>query len=657
MGTSSVAFPLDGIYPQLTNPILVVLSGTEISRKHQLMKHFFDEMHSEYMAAQLYRDTAQPAQCSELIPIPVTPTFTLQPAFFSELDAAIRRSKRHRYPNNNDLTVCLFFDSTTSDMLVTEVCRELYALLSHAYYNHVFFDIYFLLLEDFVPSDGRITQNADAARQLSELHKQEWVRYIFLLSDVTSKGQLILDSDRLFQTVLTAVLLTNSYPGGANMSQLQDILMREAEGGKFFCLGQTALWPSVREIQQMVQAELLLQLSARIQTNESFPKKQSCLGSLFDDIRNRILEESRGIEYIGCYAYTVPAAASSLTNSDCLDTFFHENPDLYMEEVGKRCRQHFEEQTVHYWRQIKVWLDDMLCQYNASICVPQCEQFVAAAADACLNQLQQQLQARSNSARNRFVAWKNETALMKRRSWRCAPQRAAYRLLDQWRVQKADELTYQVMDRCISDIRAHIKLWQEDIIRKCGLFSELKRSADHKWDTLLRDSTASVRLLLQYRRHALSAYLQQYPWRVDACRSQLDTLLTKTAGAADIADLVSVHTEQLLREGGRSTLPWADFQLFNGPDNAQTEAAYEKLYHALKTDIPLNTRRDIPNAATYLCFLGRTQDSFVDYVQQQGDFPCVLHFEEYFIPPEVFCFQHLSSSSAFFWKEHINQEG
>lgn len=657
MGTSSGTFPPGGIYPQLANPIFVVLSGTEISRKHQLMKHFFDEMHSEYMAAQLYRDTAQPAQCSELIPIPVTSASTLQPAFFSELDAAIRRSKRHRYPNNNDLTVCLFFDSTTSDMLVTEVCRELYALLSHAYYNHVFFDIYFLLLEDFVPSDGRIAQNATAARQLSELHDQEWVRYIFLLSDVTSKGQLILDSDKLFQTVLTAILLTNSYTREKTMGQLQDILIREAEGSKFFCLGQTTLCPSVREIQQMVQTELLLQLSTQVQINENFPKKQSCLGSLFDDIRSSVLKESGEIEHIGCYTYTVSAAASALTNSDCLDTFFHENPELYMEEVGKRCRQHFEEQTVHYWRQIKVWLDDMLCQYNASICIPQCEQFVVAVADDCLNQLQQQLQARSNTARDQFVAWKNEAALIKQRSWRCASERAAYCLLDQWRVQKVDELTYQIMDRCISDIRTYIKCWQEDVIRKCSLFSELKRSTDHKWTTLLRDSTASVRLLLQYRRNALSAYLQQYPWRVGACRSQLDALLRKEAGAAEIANLVSIHTEQLLREGARSTLPWVDSQLFNEPDNAQTVAAYEKLYHSLKTDIPLNTRRDIPNAATYLCFLGRTQDSFVNYVQQQDDFPCVLHFEEYFIPPEVFCFQHLSSSSTFFWKEHINQGG
>lgn len=657
MEISNGHVPSDGIYPQLANPIFVVLSGAEISRKHQLMKHFFDELHSEYTAAQLYRDTAQPAQRSGLIPIPVTSASTLQPVFFSELDAAIRRSKRHRYPNNNDLTVCLFFDSTTSDMLVTKVCRELYSLLSHAYYNHVFFDIYFLLLEDFVPCAGRIAQNSNAARQLSELHKQEWVRYIFLLSDVTNTGQLILDSDKLFQTVLTAVLLTNSHSRGETMGQLQDILIREAEGGKFFCLGQTALCPSVREIQQMVQAELLVQLSAQVQTNEDFPKKQSCLVSLFDDIRSDILKESGEIEHIGCYAYTVSAAASVVTNSDCLDTFFHENPELYMEEVEKRCRQHFEEQTVHYWRQVKVWLDDMLCQYNASICVPQCEQFVVAVADDCLNQLQQQLQARSNDARDRFVAWKNKAALMRRRSWRRAPERAAYRLLDQWRVQKADELTYQIMDRCISDIRTRIKCWQEDIIRKCSLFSELRRSTDHKWDTLLRDSTASVRLLLQYRRNALSAYLQQYSWRVGACRSQLDALLGKEAGAAEIANLISIHTEQLLREGARSTLPWVDFQLFSGPDNTQTEVAYEKLYHALKTDIPLNTRRDISNAAVYLCFLGRTQYSFVNYVQKQDDFPCVLHFEEYFIPPEVFCFQHLSSSSAFFWKEHINQGG
>lgn len=645
-----------GICPQLTNPILFVLSGADTGHRYQLLEQFFAGIRSKFMVAQLSESAVGTVGSEDLVQLPIPLGQDSSRSFFTALDSMIRKTKLHKYPNNNDLTVCLLFDSSNGSIPLSNVCEDLYQLLTNAYYNRVVFDIYFLHRESFLIQNDLEKQNTSAAKQLGQIQNKEWLRYIFLLSDVSSGGQLTADSGKLFRMVLSSVFLTNCSAGEKSMVQLQDYLIHESESSKVFCLGQTEMQQSAHDIRQMIQAELLQELSANISFRENLPKKSGLLGTLYRDIYNEITARSNNIEHIGCYTYTIPEGAVTLTNADCLDVFFHENPALFMAEAEQQCRQYFLRQEEHYWRQIKVWLDDLLYQYNVSICVPQCEQFVVAMAEEALDKLQQQFYAEANRARELFIEWKNQRVYTMRK-WPAAPERFAYDLLEQWRIRKAKEITYSILTMCISDIRNQIHFWQTAIAHKCNLFTKLHSNTDSGWTNLLQDSSSTKQILLQYRRSKLRAYLQNNQWQVDTCRSQLDALLVKQAGAADIANIVSAHTEKLFWEGLRLSLPWAAPYLPSESEDSQVKDLYEILYDALKTDIPLSARRHIHDAMPYLCFFGGSEDRFINYVKQRNEFQYILHFEEQHISPEVFYYQHLPSIEVFFWKELISSGG
>lgn len=637
--------------PQFTNPILVVLSGRKVEQKLKLLERFFGSING-YMAAQLYENFAELVEDSNLIPIPVN--FEEHGVFFTAMDAAIRKNKVHKYSNNNDLTVCLFVDSASSIPL-QDICEQLHKLLNGAYYNRVFFDVYYLLWENFMSDVAGKTRSANAEKQVLSLGTQEWVRYVFLASDVNSKGQLIADEDKLFRMVLTAMFLTNCSIDGRDMTELQDLLMRVTENGKFFTLGQAALYQSAQQIDQVIRTELLEHLSTGTYCDKDLPKQMTCLATLYSDIFDEVWEESCQIEHIGCYTYAIPT--DMLTNVDCLDILFHENPALYMKEVKVRCQRRLMERIPQYWQRVKAWLNDLLCQCGASICAPECGTLAAAVADAALDHLQQQFQKEAAGVCKQFLTWKNQMVEKPRRRWWLAQERFAYRLLDQWRRQKVEELVYEFLDEYIYDIRTRVKLWKEEITRTCVLFAELQHDAQREWAALLRDSSPTERLLLKYRKKMLSAYLRRESHCVDACCRQLNALLGRQTETAEMAGVIYRHTEQLRWEGEQSAQSWADPRLPDGTSNPEVEALYNALYSALKVDAPLNTRRHIPNASTYICFFGGTQDRFISYVRQQNEFQYIPHFEDGSIALEVFCFQHLSTGSDFFWKEHMDEGG
>lgn len=644
------AFPSENC-PQFANPIMVVLSGRKVGQKLKLLERIFGSING-YMVAQLYENFADLVEDSNLIPIPVN--FEEHGVFLTAMDAAIRKNKVHKYPNNNDLTVCLFIDSA-SIIPLQDICEQLLKLLNGAYYNRVFFDIYYLLWEDFVPDTAGKAWSANAGKQVLTLGAQEWVRYVFLASDVNSKGQLIADEAKLFRMVLTTMFLTNCSTDRGDMTGLQDLLMRVTENGKFFALGQAALYQSTQQIDQVIRTELLEQLSASTHCDKDLPKQMTCLATLYSDIFDEIWGESCQIEHIGCYTYAMPT--DTLTNGDCLDVLFHENPALYMKEVKVRCQRRLMERIPQYWQRVKAWLNDLLYQCRASICAPECGTLAAAVADTALDHLQQQFQKEAAGASNRFLTWKNQMVEKPLNKWWSARERFAYRLLDQWRRQKVEELVYEFLDEYIYDIRTRVKLWKEEITRTCVLFAELQHDAQRKWTALLRDSSPTEQLLLQYRKKVMSAYLQREPQCVEACCRQLNALLGRQPEMAEIAGVIYRHTEQLRWEGEQSAQPWANPRLPDGMSDPEVEALYNALYSVLKVDVPLNTRRHIPNASTYICFFGGAQNHFIGYVRKQNEFQYIPHFEDDSIALEVFCFQHLSTGSDFFWKEHMDKGG
>lgn len=636
-------------YPQLTNPMLLVLSDTDIEQRLMLTKRLFGELGCESMIAQLGTGVPCLSEDDNVIRISTNPSPSGSYLSMESLDRVIRQDKLHKYPHNNDLTICLFFDSSSSNIPLIEICTELYNTLTNAYYNRVVIDIYFLLLEDFVESDPIRLQNILAARKLGSIEAQEWIRYIFLLSDVNSEGQLTNDYDRLFTTVLTSAFLTNSCNGdGKSIGKLEDVLMRETETGKFFCLGHISLQQSVEDIFHMVRKELLNALSKDSESKLDLSRELFFPNILVSDVKKEVTQQSSGIRHIPYYKSGFVENTIEISNSDLLDLCFHDGPERFMDEAEIRSQKHFAEYSANYWRQLKAWMDDTLFQFSYGISANGYEDYVASEANKVLLNLEQIYHQKYDAAKEELRQWKSQSVRY------TAKKRISVILsvLMEWRDLKADEVMQKLLISCISDMRTRIKYWRDDMARKYMLFSALHQDEESRWNGLIRDSDMALRLLLEYRQKEFVSYLCDNRWWINACCGRINSLLREEISKDELINMVSAEADKFVCEGLQTSLPWADTRLPEGI-NPRIDDLYTMLYQALKTEIPLLTRRRIYNAATYLCFFGKTSTRFTRYIYEQGEYQYILHLNDKSASPMVMFFRHLESCAAFFWKELV----
>lgn len=590
----------------------------------------------------------------DIITLPNTVELKNESDFISLLDIAIRRTKSHKYFNNNDLTVCLFLDSDSINThQIGDTIKELYKLLNKAYYNRVCVDIYFLLLEEFTLCSKTKSKNEVAKNMLSEFSKQDWVRYIYLLSDVNNKGQLITDRNELFQLMLDSAFLTNCLVNNENINRLQDILIRESESSKYFCIGQVALCPSEQGMKQMVRAELLQKLLKDDIVNSDSPEMPSFLKFLCDDIQNELF--GKALEIPPDSSATVPISVSSLTNFDYLYLFFKNKPMQKMDQIELECKEEFLNKADYYFQQANIWINDLLDQFNMNFWTSQYEGFVTTTVMYFINQYQSQIYAECKLAHEEYISWKNQKITVKRKIKRAKRQELASQLLEQWRGFQVKERVYSVLDECIAEICYRIKLWHEDIMKKCRLFSELQIDSDYRWRVLLQNSTQTQKLLLKYERKIFSEYLMQNPWKVNKCRQQLNSLLRNEISSEAIENTIAPFIEQLFWEVRQFLLLWQNFDQVSGLKNTQIKELYMKLYHVTETDILLNTRRNIFNTEPYLCFYGIFCKQLIRYIQGQNESDYILCFENPSTLAKVFYVQNLPSSSTFFWKEDTSE--
>lgn len=638
--------------PQLTNPMLLVLPNHDVEQRLMQTDKFFDVLGCRPMRARLSTGVPCLSEDDGVIIISSRPSRAGSYLSLEAFDRVIRQNKLHKYPHNNDLTVCLFFDSFSSNIPLSEICTELYNTLTNAYYNRVVFDIYFLLLEDFVASSKRRFQNLIAAQKLGDIQSCEWVRYIFLLSDVNSEGQLTNDYNGLFTTVLMSIFLTNSCNGdGKSLGRLEDVLMRETETGKFFCLGHISLQQSSQDIRHMVRTELLRALSKNAEIKTVRSEEISIHSMLASDVKNEVDRQSFGIMHIPCYRISLPDNINEINKSNFLDICFHDGPARFIDEAENRCRKHFTEHIGNYWRQLKTQMDDMLCQFDHGLSDEGCEEYVASKVDMALSKYEQLCQDKRSAINEEILLWKSQALRV------CSRKviSIAFNLLEEWRDLRVREIVIKLLNFCISDMRTRINYWRDDIARKCRQFSMLCQREESSWNTLVRDSDMASRILLEYRQRELTSYLHNNQWWIDACRGRINFLLREQIGETDLVNIVAAETEQLLCEGLQASLPWSDTNLPEDSD-PRIDELYTGLYQALKNEIPLLTRRRIYNAPTYLCFFGGASARFIEYVCDQGEYQYLLHFDDKSSSPVVLFFRHIESSAVFFWKE-LNSEG
>ena len=135
--------------------------------------------------------------------------------------------------------------------------------------------------------------------------------------------------------MLNSVLLTNCIIDNENINRLQDILSRESENSKFFCIGSVSFYPFEHQIQQLVRTELLDQLFKDEITHDTSFEMPGCIKSLYNDILDKLNENKIHI------SRSVVAPKLSISNIDYLDLFLSDELIKKINETVIEVRKEF----------------------------------------------------------------------------------------------------------------------------------------------------------------------------------------------------------------------------------------------------------------------------------------------------------------------------
>lgn len=613
----------NGSHLYLRNPIIMLFAYALEDDSCDLLQRSLEYSQKEHIIIQTQENNVR--EISDVLTLSDTGTFD---QIKEELDRAVRRTKERKHFNNNDLTVCLFLDSkSVSSSDIIDKCKELYLLLKNAYYNNIYFDVYYLIINDFVVIDsGRKTAN----EKVLALSKNEWVRNIYLLGDVDSDGRLITNRNELFIPMLNSVLLTNCIIDNENVNRLQDILSRESEESKFFCIGSVSFYPFDHQIQQLVRTELLDQLfNDEVISDTSF-EMPGFIKSLYNDILDRLNENKIHI------SRSAVAPKLGMSNIDYLDLFLSDELIKEINETEIEVRKEFHGKIDSYWNKLKKQINDFLNQVNISFWSPQYVEYIVKTVISYVNQLRLVLYNDYVKNLKRYKEWNEEKINIRKPKYN---MKLAEELFEKWCYFQNEKKAYIIFDDCVKTILDLLKKWQKKVSDNCETFYKIKYESDFKWMILLKNCTNTQKPFLKYIRCFFSEYLSKNPYKVNACRQMLNGYYDLEFDSNTIENTIEYFITQFEWEIKHFITPNPEIVI---PDS-EIKKMNKKLYQTIEKKIFINLQRYIQDTEPYICYYGNLYNRFIEYIQKENH--NILLFENHHISDQILYFQSISSDN------------
>ncbi len=585
-------------YLYLRNPILMLFSYALEDDSCDLLQRSLERSRNEHIIIQTNENNVR--EISDVITLSETGTFD---QIKEELDKAVRRTKEKKHFNNNDLTVCLFLDSkSVSSSNILDKCEELYSLLKNAYYNNIYFDVYYLIINDFVVIDpGRKTANG----KVLAISKNEWVRYVYLLGDVDSDGRLTTNQNELFITMLNSVLLTNCIFDNENVNRLQDILSRESENSKFFCIGSVSFFPFDHQIQQLVRTELLDQLfNDEIISDTSF-EMPGFIESLYNDILGKLNACKINI------SRSTVAPKLSMSNIDYLDLFLSDELIKKMNDTEIDVRKEFNGKIGNYWNKLKSRINDLLNEANISFWSPQYAEYIVKIVISYVNQFRLVLYHDHVKNRERYREWNDDKINIRKSKYN---MKLAEELFEKWYCFQNEKKAYIIFDDCVKTILELLKKWQKKVSDNRETFSKIKYESDFEWMLLLKNCTNTQKPFLKYIRRFFSEYLSKNPYKVNACRQILNSFYDLEFESNAIENTIEDFITQYEWEIKHYIMPNPEIVMAD----SEIEKLNKKLYQTIEKKIFLNLQRHIQDIEPYICYYGNLYNRFIEYIQKEN---------------------------------------
>lgn len=634
---------------KLCNSLLILLTESDFDKKYSLLSKFFNLINQELMVGVICKDKNFSVPNDKIIKFVCNISTNKIDVDFQTLDAELRKIKKHRYINNNDLTVCLYLDSNNDSFDANFIIDEISAIFSNAYSNKVIIDIYFFVKEEFINSAQIISKTTAIKTSLNTLQELECVRYIFLLSDVSSDGVLVNDFYMLFNAALLSTLVTNYCDESNEIKLLQDTLMRETESGKYFCIGHFPLEQNEEIINSTVKASLIKRIckyKGKLMYNQEDMARLCNCSYFTNDVYDFMSRKSVNIRSVKLYEKPTYKKGDKITNYQLLTDAFGVNYRLFLSDLYKEAVAYSSEREKVFWENIKSLLDEMIfCNFGTSDLKYSAETVFKSVDNALDNSLYENWAAKKVLLEEE-MNWRQEVVHLSFLPFRI---NAAYRVLSEWIDFKCRALSYYITENFIIYLKDMLDSWMKDYAAKHSILNITKVAEEKKVSDIYEYLPNIMKLLYIFQTNSFDRFLDRNQWYLDRYNRKISSAIFSGSDNIEIAGIIEKYTAKTLLYGQRHSYSWANLHIpMLSEDPHSVNKLYSEIYNTLRNESSLLSRRQIHNGETYLCFCGKTSSDFADYVRECGEDQYILDNMELHENSAVVLFHHLDSYDDFF---------
>lgn len=637
------------IFPD--NPLIFVFIGHNVLRKCEKVEKYYGHSDS-HIFIQIYKNFGDKVQNDNVIGINLNNEGKLELGYqhLIYLEQAVRKTKRHKYVNRGDADVCVIIDNPEEDTDFMQICSQLYDTFKDAYFSHVFLDIYYLMSEEFLKMSHNNKLNYLFLKQVEQLEKNEWIRFIFLLSEMTNEEILAYTHEELFEMALDSIIMGNCerlhYVNGSR--RIYENLSETAldHNSKLVTLGRMPLYLEDDKVKKVLLHGLIEELSQcwahTRKIAESFPLG---LNVLCMKIQTCVSKLKEGITAVGYYESVSAQDAARFTYGEILGRCFQNNHLEYIRINRFLCQKECENITTDFCHnQFDVFLKDNLQQCVWNIFDTEFADLFIMAADKEIKKYLENILKELSAAKEKLVFWKQRKAdfgTYRKKDQYCGNYQMA--VLIEWSTIYSEVLSYEMLQNCLSDVRYYLNEWRDKIYSVCREMNNYREKITGEMNILFQDSNRTGRIILRAVQKNLKYYLGSNKDTVRNCYCDIyNSAFEENNTNFILYQIIQKCVDRMLVQNRKEIRNWGT----KSDQDSHTAEFYRELYAEVLNSKVMQMRGSVYNMEPFICFVGPAENEFIRYLESyEGN---MVYAAKGYDSPAALYYQHIHKINDLF---------
>lgn len=559
----------------------------------------------------------------------------------NEMEEHIRRLKRRRYNRSNTIDVCIIIDSTHAQSPLKEICAKVYEELERAFPDHVYIDIYYMMYEGFEMNSFMREVNKKFICSLSELEKEEWIRFVFLVSEVNNRERVIGDRKDIFDIIINSVAALNlgwGYDKEINGGSISEKLFQavQAYDSKVLTIGCIRMVQGEEKTKQLIKNYLLQETLLYQGENNTLEKTGERFEYNFTKDLNRIEQQVKkkclGIRSIGFYETMSMDNSNNYTNSQVLTNCFHKNHLFFMENVFNECvEEQVQKGNFIWWLQVKEWFFSET--HILSILLNE-GQGVEKTIQPIVKTVEEQIdiaQKKLNTQKLVLEHWKTNRKVDKyylKQNKKLRNDRYQFIVLSEWTSLIGRKISYEVFIKYLYDIRRELLVWKIELLSRYRSFMQYVDGLKNMWDNELLNCSGTEKKFIDMYSIEIRDFIKNNSFMINKLWIVLkDLFFEKDFELQKVEESINDMVDWIYRERneyGNLVDSWQNaYKTQSGK-----EFFFSEVYYGLLQYNGIQLRGNIFNMEPYICMIGDKKDEFINYLIKNHEKKMDIHFIE-----------------------------